>query len=43
MGPHVPFQLVGVLAGVAAEMALVGTLPGVGPHVTLQLAPLVNK
>lgn len=36
-------QLVGVLAGVAAQEALEGTLPGVRADVALQLTRLVDK
>lgn len=40
MCPHVPLQLVGVSAGVAAKAALEGPLPRVGPDVSFQLAHL---
>lgn len=40
MCPHVPFQLVGVSAGVAAKAALEGPFPCVGPDVSFQLAHL---
>lgn len=43
MRPHVSFQLVGVLAGIAAQLALVGALPRVRPDVALQLARLSSK
>lgn len=43
MCSHVPLQLVGVFAGVAAEGALKGALPRVRADVALQLARLVNK
>lgn len=40
MCPHVPLQLVGVSAGIAAEAALEGPFPRVGPDVSFQLAHL---
>lgn len=40
MCPHVPLQLVGVSAGVAAKAALEGPFPCVGPDVSFQLAHL---
>ena len=43
MCSHVPLQLVGVLAGIAAEGALKRALTRVRADVALQLARLVNK
>lgn len=40
MCPHVSLELVGVSAGIAAEAALEGPLPRVGPDVSFQLAHL---
>lgn len=43
MCPHVPFQLVGVSAGVAAKAALEGPFACVGPDVSFQLAHLKRR
>lgn len=40
MCPHVPFQLVSVSAGIAAQAALEGSFPCVGADVSFQLAYL---
>ena len=42
VGLHVPGELAGLGAGVGAELALVGLLPGVGPSVHRQVGAVLE-